>query len=134
MVRQRNGKKFYKELEGYYQKENYEGAERYLEKQEKELKCMVMPASGLGWAACEDTQDEDGLTKETREWLINRNQCIAVVTYEQGRIFQNQGKWEESIKKYKSAKALMERNFMTDLSMYEALQKNLQDIQEKKEG
>ena len=41
-------KEFYKELEGYYQKENYEGAERYLEKQEKELKCMVMPASGLG--------------------------------------------------------------------------------------
>lgn len=43
-----NGKKFYMELQGYYQKENYEGAEKYLEEKSRELKCMVMPASGLG--------------------------------------------------------------------------------------
>ena len=41
-------KKFYKELQGYYEKENYEGAEKYLEEKSRELKCMVMPASGLG--------------------------------------------------------------------------------------
>lgn len=129
-----NGKKFYKELEGYYQKENYEGAQKYLEEKEKELKCMVMPAAGLGCAACVNDEDEDGLTREAREWLIDRNQCIAIVTYEQARVFQNQEKWAESMKKYENAKALMERNFMTELSVYEALQKNMQSIQEKKEG
>ena len=129
-----NGKKFYMELQGYYQKENYEGAEKYLEEKSRELKCMVMPASGLGWASCPDTQDEDGLTKETREWLINRNQSIAVVTYEQARLFQNREEWAQSIKKYKDAKALMERNFMTELSIYEALLKNMELIQTQEEG
>ena len=74
------------------------------------------------------------MTKETREWLINRNQSIAVVTYEQARLFQNQEKWEQSIKKYKDAKALMERNFMTELSIYEALLKNMELIQTQQEG
>jgi hypothetical protein len=74
------------------------------------------------------------LTKETREWLINRNQSIAVVTYEQARLYQNQEKWAQSIKKYKDAKALMERNFMTELSIYEALLKNMELIQTQEEG
>ena len=43
-----NGKKFYKELQGYYEKENCGGAEKYLEEKSRELKCMVMPASGFG--------------------------------------------------------------------------------------
>ena len=43
-----NGKKFYKELQGYYEKETCGGAEKYLEEKSRELKCMVMPASGLG--------------------------------------------------------------------------------------
>ncbi len=129
-----NGKKFYKELEGYYQKENYEGVREYLEEQEKNLKCVVMPAAGLGCAACAGDPDEEGLTNETREWIINRNQCIAIVTYEQGRLLQNQKKWTESIKKYEDAKALMERNYMTDLSIYDALKKNIQFIRMQEEG
>ena len=74
------------------------------------------------------------MTKETREWLINRNQSIAVVTYEQARLFQNREEWAQSIKMYKDAKALMERNFMTELSIYEALLKNMELIQMQEEG
>lgn len=129
-----DGKKFYKDLDNYYQKENYEGAGKYLEEKEKELKCMVMPSAGLGCAACADNQDEDGFTGEAKEWIIDRNQCIAIVTYEQGRLLQNQEKWAESMKKYEDAKALMERNFMTELSVYDALKKNVQLIQAREEG
>ena len=74
------------------------------------------------------------MTKETREWLINRNQSIAVVTYEQARLFQNREEWAQSIKKYKDAKALMDRNFKTELSINQALLKNMELIQTKEEG
>ena len=47
---------------------------------------------------------------------------------------QNQKKWTESIKKYEDAKALMERNYMTDLSIYDALKKNIQFIRMQEEG
>lgn len=128
-----DGKKFYKDLEGYYQRENYEGAAAYLAEKAQELKCMVMPAAGLGCAACVNDEDEDGFSTETREWVINRNQSIAVVTYEQGRLLQNQEKWAESMEKYNTAKGLMERNFMTELSIYDALKKNMECIRAREE-
>lgn len=91
-----NEKKFYRSISNYYDLENYNGAERFLEDKEQELR-----------------------------------QSIAVVMYEQGRLFQYLERWGESLAKYEEAKEIMEKNDMTDRSVYEALLENVKLVKEK---
>ena len=127
-----NQKKFYLDIANYYELDNYDGLRVYLENKEKEVKQSVMPDPGCVMCGGADV-DQDGIAAVTKSWIQERNNAIAVIIYEQARLFEQWEKWEESESKYREAIQLMERSGMTNLSIYEASIDSIKSIEEEKE-
>lgn len=123
-----NQKKFYQDIAHYYEHDSYDGLKEYLESREKEMKQLVMPDPGCVVCGGGDV-DEDGIAAVTKSWIQERNHAIAIITYEQARLFEQWEKWGESINKYKDAQKMMERNGMTNLSMYDASIESIKEIE-----
>jgi hypothetical protein len=115
-----NQKTFFQSVSKYYETKDYSGAEGFLADTEKELKIAVMPDPGCLMCGNVDV-DEDGLAAVTKDWIRERNEAIAIVENEEGKLFETMGRQEESLKKYKDAKQLLERSSLTGKELYASL-------------
>ena len=125
-------KKFYQDIASYYELDNYEDLQVYLDHKEQEVKQSAMPDPGGVMCGGGDV-DEDGIAAVTRNWIQERNHAIAVIIYEKARLLEKLEKWEECLAKYKEAVQMMERCKMTNLSIYEPAVDSIRSIEEEKE-
>jgi hypothetical protein len=123
-----NQKSFFQSLTNYLESKDYSGAGKFLADTEKELKIAVMPDPGCLMCGNVDV-DEDGIASVTKDWIRERNEAIAIVENEEGRLFETLGNTEESLKKYKDAKLLLERSNLTGKELYASLTESVGRIE-----
>lgn len=63
--------------------------------------------------------------------MNDRNQGVALVTYELGRVLRVQKEWKASLEKYLEAKKLMEETGMDVIEMYQALLEDIKLVESK---
>ena len=93
-------KKFYQDIASYYELDNYEDLQVYLDHKEQEVKQSAMPDPGCVMCGGGDV-DEDGIAAVTRNWIQERNHAIAVIIYEKASLKSVKNAWLNIKKPYR---------------------------------